>query len=65
MPARAAAPAVLKSERVLLKREDHIEEEEKKARRSLDHLSRRWPLNPNIFYALLLIVLLFILFLSL
>ena len=48
-----------------MKREDHIAEEEKKARRALDHLSRRWPLNSNVFYALLLIVLLFILFLSL
>ncbi len=47
-----------------MKREDHLEEKEQQARRDLDHLSRRWPLNPNVFYFLLLIVLIIILAIS-
>ena len=46
------------------KREDHYQEQEAEAKRSLDHLNRRWPTNPNVYYVLLIIVLLIILLLS-
>lgn len=39
------------------KREDHLRADEEQARRSLDAHSRRWPTNPTVFYALLVVVL--------
>lgn len=46
------------------KREDHLGENEAQERRSLEHLSRRWPANANVFYVLLVAVLVIILFLA-
>ena len=43
------------------KREDHHEDDEEQARRSLEHLGRRWSANPNVYYALLIVFLVFIL----
>ena len=47
------------------KREDHHQEEENQAKRSLEDFNRRWPANPNVYYFLLIAVLLIILLLSL
>ena len=46
------------------KREDHYQEKEEKAKRSLEDLKRRWSNNPNVYYFLLIAVLLVILLLS-
>lgn len=49
---------------MVAKREDHLGENEETERRTLDHLSRRWPVNANVFYVLLLVVLVIILLLA-
>ena len=48
-----------------MKREDHLHEEEQKARRSLDNLQRRWPFDHNISVNLLLVFLVVLLVLAL
>ena len=49
---------------MVAKREEHLSEDEARERRALKHLSHRWPLNPNVFYVLLVVVLIIILFLA-
>jgi len=46
------------------KREDYLHDNEHHERRSLEHLGRRWPANPNVFYILLMVVLVVILILA-
>ena len=38
-------------------REDHLRDHEARARRTLEHHARRWPTNPNVFHALLVVML--------
>lgn len=47
------------------RREDHHEADEARARRDLETLGRRWSSNPNVYYVLLLVVLVFILAIAL
>lgn len=44
------------------KREDHLKENEEHAKRSLEHMGRRWPTNPNVYYVLPAVVLIVVLF---
>ena len=46
-----------------MKREDHLHEDERKARRALDNLQRRWPFDRNIYVNLLLVFLVILLIL--
>lgn len=46
-----------------MKREDHLHEDEQKARRTLDNLQRRWPFDHNIYVNLLLVFLVILLIL--
>ena len=39
------------------KREDHLQDDEARARRTLEHHARRWPTNQNVFHGLLVVVL--------
>ena len=38
------------------KREDYQKAQEQKAQQALDHLARRWPTQPSVYYVLLLFV---------
>lgn len=46
------------------KREDHLQDDEARARRSLGHHGRRWPANPDVFYVLLVVFLVIILLIA-
>ena len=46
------------------KREDHLQEGEWHARRGLEHLSRKWPSSPNVYFVLLVVVLIIVLMLA-
>ena len=46
------------------RREGRLQGHEEHARRSLDQLGRRWPTDPNVYYVLLVIVLVIVLILA-
>lgn len=46
------------------KREDHREGEERLAKSTLEHQTRRWPTSPNVFYVLLIVALILVLLLA-
>ncbi len=48
-----------------MKREDHLWQDEQKAKRSLENLQRRWPFDHNIYVNLLLVFLIVLLILAL
>ena len=45
-------------------REEHHQQQENEAKRSLENMNRRWPQDPNVFRTLLIVVLLVIIFLA-